>query len=110
MALEILNPLRWKKSVLFSLLVAFVLVWFTFIDVYSLKTRWELNQRKKELVERTQDLHVKSDVLKVKLESLENDPALWKKLRANNMGCANPAKRCTRLNPKSDDLFSLLPH
>lgn len=100
MALEILNPLRWKKSVLFSLLVAFVLVWFTFIDVYSLKTRWELNQRKKELVQRTQDLHVKSDVLKVKLESLENDPALLEKIAREQYGMRKPGETVYKIKSK----------
>ena len=92
MKLEILNPLRWKKSVLFSLLVAFVLIWFTFIDVYSLNTRWELGQRKQDLLQRTEDLHVKSDVLKVKLESLENDPALLEKIAREQYGMRKPGE------------------
>ncbi len=100
MTLEILNPLRWKKSVLFSLLVAFVLVWFTFIDVYSLKTRWELNQRKNELLQRTEDLHVKSDVLKVKVESLENDPALLEKIAREQYGMRKPGETVYKIKTK----------
>ncbi len=100
MKLEILNPLRWKKSVLFSLLVAFVLVWFSFIDVYSLKTRWELSQRAKELKQRTDEFHIKSDVLKVKLESLESDPALLEKIAREQYGMRKPGETVYKIKTK----------
>ncbi|MBO6793006.1 MAG: septum formation initiator family protein [Balneolaceae bacterium] len=100
MKLEILNPLRWKKSVLFSLLVAFVIVWFSFIDVYSLRTRWELSQRKNELKQRTDELHVKSDVLKVKLESLESDPALLEKIAREQYGMRKPGETVYKIKTK----------
>ena len=89
---ELLNPLRWKKSFLLSLLGAFVIVWFTFVDVYSVKTRWELNNRKEELKIRTTELAAKSEILKAKTESLENDPALLEKIAREEYGMRKPGE------------------
>ena len=49
MKLALLNPLRWNKSFLITLLGAFMLVWFSFIDIYSIKTRWDLKEHKNDL-------------------------------------------------------------
>ncbi len=92
MKLDTLNPLRWKKSFLVSLLVAFLVVWFSFIDVYSLKTRWELSQRKKELIERTDELSFKSEELKTKLASLENNRVLLEKIAREQYGMRKPGE------------------
>lgn len=86
MKLAYLNPIHWKKSLLFSLLAAFVLIWFSFIDVYSIKTRWQLSQRKNELIKKTEELAVKSEQLKHKLNSLEQDPALLEKIAREEYG------------------------
>ena len=51
MNVELFNPLRWNKKILLGLLGLVIVIWFVFIDVYSLKTRWELGQQKKELTE-----------------------------------------------------------
>ena len=89
---ELLNPLRWKKSFLLSLLGAFVFIWFTFIDVYSVQTRWELHNRKDELQLRTQELAEKSEELKAKTESLEKDPALLEKIAREKYGMRKPGE------------------
>ncbi len=49
MNLQFFNPLRWKKSFLMALLAAFVVVWFTFIDSYSLKTRSSRKNRPRRI-------------------------------------------------------------
>lgn len=100
MKLDALNPLRWNKTFLVSLLVAFLVVWFSFIDVYSLKTRWELSQRKKELIERTETLHTKSEDLKSKLASLENNQALLEKIAREQYGMRKPGETVYKINIK----------
>ncbi|MGB0346841.1 MAG: FtsB family cell division protein [Balneolaceae bacterium] len=83
-----------------SLLVAFLVVWFSFIDVYSLKTRWELSQRKKELIERTADLSMKSDELKTKLSSLENNQVLLEKIAREQYGMRKPGETVYKIKRK----------
>lgn len=92
MNLQFLNPLRWKKSVLVMLLTAFVIVWFAFIDSYSLKTRWDLSSQKKELRERTEELNTQSEELKTKIENLNNDPALLEKIAREEYGMRKPGE------------------
>ncbi len=89
---DLFNPLRWNKSFLALLLGAFVLVWFSFIDVYSLSTRWELNDRKNELELRTEELAKKSEVLIEKMGLLENDPALLEKIAREEYGMRKPGE------------------
>lgn len=100
MKLDALNPLRWNKSFLVSLLVAFLVVWFSFIDVYSLKTRWELSQRKKDLIERTDELSFKSEELKTKLASLENNQVLLEKIAREQYGMRKPGETVYKINRK----------
>lgn len=92
MNLQSLNPLRWKKSFLVLLLVSFLVVWFTFVDTYSLKTRWDLYSQKKELQEQTIKLQELSEELKVKIEDLENDPALLEKIAREEYGMRKPGE------------------
>lgn len=96
----LLNPIRWNKSFLLLLLGAFVLVWFSFIDTYSVKTRWELNERKKELQTRTEELAERSEILKTQLESLENDPALLEKIAREEYGMRKPGETVYKIKPQ----------
>lgn len=100
MKLDTFNPLRWNKSFLVSLLVAFLIVWFSFIDVYSLKTRWELSQRKKDLIEKTEILNAKSEELKTKLASLDNNQALLEKIAREQYGMRKPGETVYKINEK----------
>ena len=92
MKLTHLNPVQWKKSYLFSLLAAFLVIWFSFIDVYSVKTRWELAQQKKELIKKTEDLAAKTELLQIKMNSLEKDPALLEKIAREEYGMRKPGE------------------
>ena len=92
MNLQFLNPLRWKKSFLALLLTAFVVVWFTFIDSYSLKTRWDLYSQKQELKERTAELDSRSEELKTKIDNLDKDPALLEKIAREEYGMRKPGE------------------
>ncbi|MTI87456.1 MAG: septum formation initiator family protein [Balneolaceae bacterium] len=92
MNLQLINPLRWKKSFLFFLLAAFVVVWFTFIDTYSLKMRWDLYSQKQDLEERTMELKEKSQELQTKIEDLNEDPALLEKIAREEYGMRKPGE------------------
>lgn len=93
MNLQLLNPLRWKKSFLVFLLLTFVVVWFTFIDTYSLMTRWDLHSQKTELQERTIELEKKSEDLQSKIEKLDKDPALLEKIAREEYGMRKPGEK-----------------
>lgn len=97
---DLFNPLRWNKSFLALLLGAFILVWFSFIDVYSVQTRWELNDRKQELELRTEELAEKSEELKHEMELLENDPALLEKIAREEYGMRKPGETVYKIKPK----------
>lgn len=100
MKLDVLNPLRWKKSFLLSFLGGFLFSWFTFVDVYSVQTRWELNEQKKELIIRTQELAESSELLKGKMESLEKNPALLEKIAREEYGMRKPGETVYKIKPK----------
>lgn len=90
MNIQALNPLRWKKSFLAGVLVAFVAVWFLFLDTYSLYTRYELIQRKSELEIRTEQLREENEILENKLKELGNNPDLLEKIAREEYGMRKP--------------------
>ena|SRR5690554_6120007 len=92
MNLHFLNPLRWKKSFLVILLSTFVIIWFTFIDTYSLKTHWDLQSKKKELQQKTADFQKESEELKEKIEKLKSDDALLEKIAREEYGMRKPGE------------------
>jgi cell division protein FtsB len=94
---DLLNPLRWNKKYLLLVIGAFILIWFSFIDVYSLQTRYQLNKQKKELIEKTQSLSQQTQILKQKTESLENDPALLEKIAREQYGMRKPGERVYKI-------------
>ncbi len=100
MNLQLLNPLRWKKSFLIFLLAAFIVVWFAFIDSYSLKTRWDLHSQKQELNERTQELDEHSKELQTKINQLDNDPALLEKIAREEYGMRKPGETVYKVKRK----------
>lgn len=83
---QLLNPLRWRKSFLALILGGIVIVWFTFIDTYSIWTRVELKQRKVELNEKKEQLKNETQVLKQKIEHLETDPFLLERIAREEYG------------------------
>ncbi|REL39230.1 septum formation initiator family protein [Rhodohalobacter sp. SW132] len=94
-----LNPLYWKKSFLIGLLAGFFILWFTFFDTYSLSTRYQLETQKKNLVERTQELEKKSDELKQKISTLEDNPDLLEKIAREEYGMRKPGETVYRIKP-----------
>ena len=100
MKLNVLNPLRWNKTFLLSLLVAVSVIWFSFIDVYSLKTRWELRSQKNDLIAKTAELNQKSAEISEKMKQLENNPALLEKIAREEYGMRKPGEIVYKIKPK----------
>lgn len=92
MKFELLNPIKWKKSVLVILLSTFVLVWFSFVDSYSIYTRWSLHERKDFLKARTEALRAETELLKQKIESLNENTALLEKIAREQYGMRKPGE------------------
>ncbi len=103
MKLEYLNPLRWRKSFLGLILGSFLLIWFTFIDTYSLKTRWQLKQRQAELEKRTEELNLEAARLQKEIEHLEKDPALLEKIAREEYGMRKPGETVYKIQRESSD-------
>lgn len=86
MNFQIFNPLRWRKSFLMLVLGGFVVIWFAFIDTYSLWTRYELSERKKDLKIKTTQLEAETERLKQQIRDLKNDPALLERIAREEYG------------------------
>ena len=86
MNLQLLNPLRWRKSFLALILGGFVIIWFSFIATYSIWTRVELSQRKADFKQKTQKLKADTQILKQKIEDLQTDPFLLERIAREEYG------------------------
>ncbi|MEX0994614.1 MAG: septum formation initiator family protein [Balneolaceae bacterium] len=97
---QIFNPLRWKKSFLVSILVAFVAIWFAFFDTYSLLTRYQLQQRKADLEKRAEQLQQETEDLEQKIEELESNPELLEKIAREEYGMRKPDETVYKIKEK----------
>lgn len=86
MNFQLFNPLRWRKSFLILILGGFLLIWFAFIDTYSIWTRIELSQRKSELKAKKAELKKETAILKEKIEKLKTDPFLLERIAREEYG------------------------
>jgi cell division protein FtsB len=80
------NPLRWNKTTLFLLLAGFILVWVAFISTNSLWASHKLHRRYTYLKEQTRQLQANTKLLKQKIDSLNHDPALIKRIARGKYG------------------------
>jgi len=97
MNLQILNPLRWKRSFLIAILAAFGAIWFLFLDTYSLYTRYELSQRKGDLEGRIEQLREETTQLETDLERLEKSPDLLERIAREEYGMRKPGETIYRI-------------
>ena len=81
---------QWKRSRLLLLLCSFALIWFLFFDTHSLSTKLQLENQKKELIERTQEYNRKTAVLEQKIKDLDNNPELVGKIAREDYGMKKP--------------------
>ncbi len=92
MSLRFLNPLRWRRSFLFSVLLLMLVIWFGFIDTYSVRTRILLNSEKNELVRETERLREETAEIQQKMEDLSSDPGLLEQLAREEYGMRKPGE------------------
>lgn len=91
------NPLRWKKSFLLTLLGLFLVVWFGFFDTYSVWTRLKLEREKNDLLRKTEQLVTDTEILRQRIEALQNDPALLERIAREEYGMRRPGETIYRI-------------
>ncbi|MFO8029865.1 MAG: septum formation initiator family protein [Cyclonatronaceae bacterium] len=92
-----LNPLRWRRPFLLSLLLLMLVAWFGFIDTYSVRTRILLNKEKQELITDTERLQEETAKLQKKMEDLQADPGLLERLAREEFGMRKPGETIYRV-------------
>ena len=97
---QLLNPLRWRKSFLLTLLILFLVIWFGFLDTYSLWSRYELSRRKENLIEKTAELKKKTKILDEKIKNLKNNPQLIEKIAREEYGMRKKGETVYRIKKK----------
>ncbi len=97
MSFRFLNPLNWRKSFLISILLLLLVLWFGFIDTYSIRARVQLSNEKKELVTETEHLQNETGVLKEKMEAFRENPGLLEKLAREEYGMRMPGETVYRI-------------
>jgi len=100
MNFALLNPLRWKKSFLISILVAFIATWFLFLDTYSLWTRYQLTQKKQQLIEKTDEYNARAEDLKVKIDEIKTNKKLIEKIAREEYGMRKPDEKVYKIKEK----------
>ncbi|HLR76764.1 MAG TPA: septum formation initiator family protein [Balneolaceae bacterium] len=86
MKLKLFNPLRWSKSFLLLIMGGVILIWFAFIDTYSLWARYKLHHRKQVLNDDIVRLKEETADLKQKIRELKNDPQLLERIAREEYG------------------------
>lgn len=97
---KIINPLRWNRSFLMSVLIAFLLIWIGFLDNYSLWNRYQLNKEKADLQQRIETLKQETKELEEVIEALRNDPAYLEKIAREEYGMRKPGETIYRIREK----------
>jgi len=96
---NIYNPLSWKRSILVSMLIGFVGVWFLFFDTYSLLTKVQLELKKNDLIERTEQYQKQTIELESKINDLEKNPDLLEKIAREDYGMRKPNETVYKIKP-----------
>lgn len=99
---KLINPLHWKKSFLISLLIGFVVIWFTFLDTYSLYTKYQLESQKETLIKQTSELESKTDALEKKISDFENNVDLLEKVAREEYGMRKPNETVYKIKSEKE--------
>lgn len=91
------NPLRWKKSALFAVLLLFFVIWFGFLDTYSVWARYQLELEKRDLIGRTEQLVQETEALRKQIEAMRTDPRLLEKIAREEYGMRRPGETVYRI-------------
>lgn len=97
MSLRFLNPLNWRKSFLISILLFLMVLWFGFIDTYSIRTRIQLANERNDLVTETERLQHDTAVIKENLDNFLENPGLLEKLAREEYGMRKPGETIYRI-------------
>ncbi len=89
---QLLNPLRWKKSFLIGLLAGFLVLWFGFLDTYSVYTRFQLNKEKSELKQEIELLMQETRVLESQIKELETNSFQFERIAREEYGMKKPGE------------------
>jgi cell division protein FtsB len=75
-------------------------MWFTFIDTYSLWTRYQLNQRYENLQQKTEQLEADTKLIKKKIDNLSTDPALLERIAREEYGMKKEGELIYKIKEK----------
>ena len=92
------NPLNWRKSFLLLILGGFLLLWFLFLDTYSIYTRYELSSRKSELIEKTKALKKENARLEKKVNTMKSDSMLIERIAREQYGMRKPGETVYKID------------
>lgn len=84
--LSVLNPLRWRTSFLLGVFVVFALLWFGFVDRYSLYARYQISQEKEDIEQRIEQLREETKRLEAKIESTREHPVYFERIAREEYG------------------------
>lgn len=99
-ALRLLNPLKWKRSFLFLVLGVALIVWFGFLDTYSVLTRYQLDAQRSDLILKTQQMRAEIVGLDQKIDDLESNPELLEKIAREEYGMRREGEVVYRIREK----------
>lgn len=75
----------------------FFVVWFGFFDTYSVWTRLKLEREKNNLLHKTEQLVKDTEILRQRIEALQNDPALLERIAREEYGMRRPGETVYRI-------------
>jgi cell division protein FtsB len=94
---KLLNPLRWRKSFLIAVLVSFGILWFGFLDTYSIYTRYKLHAEREQLQHKIEQLKVETAQLQSKIDELKANPDLLEKIAREQYGMRRDGEKIYRI-------------
>jgi len=100
MALSYLNPLRWNRRVLMMGIVAFGILWFSFVDTHSIATRVKLANEVNSLEANIVELDAQAVLLEKKLDAFNQNPNLLEKIARETYFMRKPGETVYRIIEK----------
>lgn len=78
------------------------MVWFTFLDTYSLYTKYQLESQKETLIEQTSELKAKTEELDKKISDFENNVDLLEKVAREEYGMRKPNETVYKIKSEKE--------
>ena len=96
--LSVLNPMRWRKSFLLGVFVVFALIWFGFVDRYSLYARYQISREKDAVEQRTEQLREETKRIEAKIERIREHPVYFERIAREEYGMRRKGEVIYRIN------------